>query len=107
MLDIFPASQIEYLVQRVVVGKAGLVLYDLPELAVEVPNDVRCVMIFRTSVGYAEKMLKMSQFSSQLLTQEAYCFPHFYLNIIRFSRASSSVVAVKTFFKSAIRGLML
>ena len=36
----------------------------------------------------------VSRFSSQLLTQEGYCFPHLSLNAISFSRASSSVTAV-------------
>ena len=36
-------------------------------------------MIFRISVGYAKKVLKISQLSSQLLTQEGYCLPPFLL----------------------------
>ena len=31
-------------------------------------------MIFRISVGYAKKVLRISQLSTQLLTQEGYCF---------------------------------
>ena len=33
MLDNFPAGQIEHLAQGIIVGEAGLVLGDLPELA--------------------------------------------------------------------------
>ena len=54
-------------------------------------------MIFRISVGYEKKVLKMSQLSCQLLTQEGYCFPQFPLNAMRCSKASSSVTAVPFF----------
>ena len=36
-------------------------------------------MIFRISGGYAKKVLKISQLSSQLFTQEGYCFPPIFL----------------------------
>ena len=51
-------------------------------------------MIFRISGGYSKKVLKTSQLSSQLLTQEGYCFRHSSPNMRRFSSASCSVTAV-------------
>ena len=51
-------------------------------------------IIFRISGGYSKKVFKTSQLSSQLLTQEGYCFRQVLLKIRRFSSASSSVTAV-------------
>ena len=46
MLDNFPAGQVQHLAQGIIVGKAGLVLGDLPELAVEPLNDIGRVYDF-------------------------------------------------------------
>ena len=50
-------------------------------------------MIFRISTGYSKKVLKTSQFFSQLFTQEWYCLRQVAANICRFFSASSSVTA--------------
>ena len=46
-------------------------------------------MIFCISAGYSKKVLKTSQFSSQLLTQEGYCFHQASPNWRKFSSALS------------------
>jgi len=51
-------------------------------------------MIFRISGGYSKKVFRTSQLSSQLLTQEGYCFRHSSPNARRFSSASCRVTAV-------------
>ena len=51
-------------------------------------------MIFRISGGYSKKVLRTSQLSSQLLTQEGYCFRQVVPKMLRFSYASSRVTAV-------------
>lgn len=51
-------------------------------------------MIFRISGGYSKKVLRTSQLSSQLLTQEGYCFRQVLPKMRRFSSASSRVTAV-------------
>ena len=95
VFDNFPAGQVEHFAQGIIVGEAGLVLGDLPELAVQALDDISRVYDFPNLGGVcAKKVLKISQLSSQLFTQEGYCFFHFSLNVMRFSRASSSVIAV-------------
>ena len=51
-------------------------------------------MILRISMGYSKKVLRISQFSSQLFTQEGYCFLHFSENASSLLSASSSVTEV-------------
>ena len=46
MFDNFSAGQIEHLAQGIVVGKAGLILSDLPELAVQALDDIGRVYDF-------------------------------------------------------------
>ena len=46
VFDNFPAGQIEHFAQGIIVGKAGLVFCDLPELAVEPLNDIGRVYDF-------------------------------------------------------------
>ena len=55
MPDNFPAGQIEHFAQGIVVGKAGLVLCDLAELAVQALNDIRRVYDFPNLGGICEK----------------------------------------------------
>ena len=83
--------QIEHPPQRIVVGKAGFVFRDLPELPVQALDDVGRV---RISGGYSKKVLRTSQLSSQLLTQEGYCLCQASENRRMFSSASSRVTAV-------------
>ena len=52
-------------------------------------------MILRISKGYSKKVLKISQFSSQLLTQEGYCFRQRSAKASRFFLASFRGVPVK------------
>ena len=51
----FPAGQIEHFAQGIVVGKAGLVLCELAELAVQALNDIRRVYDFPNLGGICEK----------------------------------------------------
>ena len=51
-------------------------------------------MIFRISGGYSKKVLRTSQLSSQLFTQEGYCLRYLAAKASRFASASSSVTAV-------------
>ena len=53
--DNFPAGQIEHLVQRIVVGKAGLTLSDLPGLTVQALNDIGRVYDFPNFGRICEK----------------------------------------------------
>ena len=46
VLDNFPAGQVEYLSQGIIVGEAGLILGNLAELAVEALNDIGRVYDF-------------------------------------------------------------
>lgn len=55
MPDNFPAGQIEHFAQGIVVGKAGLVLCELAELAVQALNDIRRVYDFPNLGGICEK----------------------------------------------------
>ena len=64
--------QIKHPPQRVIIGKRRLVFGDLPELAVQTFDDVRRVYDFPNLRGYSKNVLKISQLSSQLLTQEGY-----------------------------------
>ena len=63
-------------------------------------------IIFRISAGYAKNVDNISQLSSHVFTQEGYDLLHFSLKRIRLLRASSSVTAVYTSFRSAISALI-
>ena len=63
-------------------------------------------IIRRISGGYAKKVERISQLSSQLFTQDGYDLTHFSLNCIKAFIPSSSVTAWYTSFKSAISFLM-
>ena len=87
------SRQIQHPPQRIVARKTGFVLGDLPELPVQAFDNVRCVYDF-PNLRRSKKVLRTSQFSSQLLTQEGYCFRQVSENWRRFSSASSRVTAV-------------
>ena len=55
VLDNFPAGKIEHFTQGIIVGKAGLVFGDLPELAVQVLDDIGRVYDFPNLGGICEK----------------------------------------------------
>lgn len=55
VFDNFLAGQVEHLPQRIVVGKAGLVLGDLSELAVQTFDDIGRVYDFPDIGGICEK----------------------------------------------------
>ena len=55
VLDNFPAGQIEHFAQGIIVGEAGLVLGDLPELTVEAFDNVGRVYDFPDLGGICEK----------------------------------------------------
>ena len=55
MFDNFPAGQVEHLAQGIVVGEAGFVLGDLPELAVQALDDIGRVYDFPNLGGICEK----------------------------------------------------
>ena len=55
VFDNFPTGQIEHFVQGIIVGKTGLILGDLPELAVETLNDIGRVYDFPYLGGICEK----------------------------------------------------
>ena len=94
VFDNFPAGQVEHFTQGIIVGKAGLVLGDLTELAVQALDDIGRVYDFPDLGGICEKGAQNIPVILPAFDAGGYCFPHFSLNTIRFSRASSSVTAV-------------
>ena len=62
--DNFPAGQIEHLAQGIVVGEAGFVFGDLPELAVQALNDIGRVYDFPNLGGICEKGTQGGPFPS-------------------------------------------
>ena len=55
VFDNFPAGRVEHLAQGIIVGETGLILGDLPELAVETFDDIRRVYDFPNLSGICEK----------------------------------------------------
>ena len=55
VFDDFPAGQIEHLSQGIIVGEAGLVFCNLPELAVQALNDIGRVYDFPNLSGICKK----------------------------------------------------
>ena len=55
MFDNFPAGQIEHFAQGIVVGEAGLIFSDLPELAVQAFDDIGRVYDFPNLGGICEE----------------------------------------------------
>lgn len=86
--------QIEHSPQRIVVGKAGFVLGDLPELTVQALYNVSRVYDFPNFRPIFKNVLRISQLSSQFLTQKGDCLRQVSENRRRFSSASSRVTEV-------------
>ena len=70
VLDNLPAGQIEHFTQEIIIGKTGLVLGDLTELAVEALNDISRVYDFPDLGRICEKGAQNIPIYSRLLTQE-------------------------------------